>query len=139
MAKVRARVGTEAGSSSVGRRSICIDGVFYGAHILVWLITTGEWPPIGIDHRDLDGLNNRWSNLRLATKSQNGQNTRRRADNTSGFKGVAWDAGRGKWRADIRVPNGPRKHLGMFEDPAVGHAAYVQAAKMLFGEYGRAS
>ncbi|HQJ52833.1 MAG TPA: AP2 domain-containing protein [Anaerolineae bacterium] len=75
----------------------------------------------------------------MATKSQNAQNTPRRVDNTSGFKGVAWDARRGKWRADIRVPGGKRKHLGMHDDPAVGHAAYVAAAKELFGEFGRAS
>lgn len=137
--KVPARVGTVAGAVSNGRRAILVAGRLYGAHVLAWVIVTGDWPERGIDHRDLDGLNNRWTNLRLATKSQNAQNTPRRVDNTSGFKGVAWDARRGKWRADIRVPGGKRMHLGMHDDPAVGHAAYVAAAKELFGEFGRAS
>lgn len=138
-ARVKSRVGTIAGAVSNGHRAILIDGRLYGAHILAWLLMTGEWPSSHIDHRDLNGDNNAWLNLRLAGKRENAQNTGRRADNSSGFKGVAWDGKRRKWRADIRVPNGPRKHLGMFDDPAEGHAAYVAAAQHLFGEFWRAS
>lgn len=138
-ARVSARIGSLAGTTCDGRRKIQVAGRTYGAHVLAWAYMTGEWPPMGIDHKDLNGENNRWDNLRLATKRENAQNTGLRANNRSGFKGVAWDGKRGKWRADIRVPNGPRKHLGMFDDPALGHAAYVAAAQKLFGEYWRAS
>lgn len=138
-AHVKSRVGTVAGAVSHGHRAIRIAGRLYGAHVLAWVIETGQWPSRDIDHRDLDGLNNRWVNLRLATKNQNAQNTGVRSDNSSGFKGVAWDGAKGKWRADIRLPDGPRKFLGLFDDPALGHQAYVTAAQQHFGEFARAS
>ncbi len=67
----------------------------------------------GSDHINRNGLDNRRCNLRLATASQNGCNTGKRKDNTSGYKGVCWD--HKKWRAYIRV-NGKRIHLGLFDD-----------------------
>src|SRR5580700_5175989 len=41
-----------------------------------------------VDHRDHDGLNDRRYNLRVATKSQNGANARKRSRASSIFKGV---------------------------------------------------
>ena len=59
---------------------------------------------IDIDHRDGDGLNNRRSNLRFASRSQNTQNLRRPKNNKSGFKGVSWSAGqRKRVRHSIRI------------------------------------
>lgn len=59
--------------------------------------------PIGIevDHIDGDGMNNRRSNLRPATRSQNLCNQRIRSDNLSGSKGVSWDGKRLKWVARV--------------------------------------
>lgn len=110
----------------------------YPLHRVVWLIMTGEWPQSLIDHRNLDGLDNRWCNLREATKSQNSQNTKIRRDNKSGYKGVFFVPQRGMWRADIRLPH-VRKHLGFFDDPAEAHEAYAKAAAENYGEYGRVS
>ena len=67
-----------------------------------------------IDHIDCDGLNNRRSNLRLATRSQNNQNARLRANTTSGFKGVSWNKRKHKWDVRIRL-NGCQKFLGSFK------------------------
>jgi hypothetical protein len=56
-----------------------------------------------IDHIDGNGLNNVITNLRKATCSQNCQNAKIRADNTSGIKGVSWNKVRKLWHAYVRV------------------------------------
>lgn len=53
-----------------------------------------------IRHRTFD---NRRSELRVATKSQNQMNTIIRTDNTSGYKGVSWDKSENKWAAYINI------------------------------------
>lgn len=126
----------------VGRltyRSIRIYDWPFLAHRLAWLYMTGEWPAHGIDHRDLDGLNNRWNNLRLATKTENGANTRATKRNRLGLKGVCAAAGSGgRFRASIGA-GGKQKHLGTFDNPEDAHAAYAAAARELFGEFARTS
>lgn len=87
-----------------------------------------------VDHIDGDGLNNTRSNLRLATQSQNMGNQGRSIANTSGFKGVSWHKGRGKWQAQIKVGR-VNKWIGCYDDPAEAHAAYMTAACELFGEF----
>jgi len=87
-----------------------------------------------IDHMNGNGLDNRRANLRPATRAENGRNSRRRVDNTSGFKGVVFDKPRGKWRSRIRVDDG-RIHLGMFTDPIAAARAYDAAALEHHGEF----
>jgi hypothetical protein len=57
-------------------RRVCERGVRVTAHRLGWRLMTGEWPPGGlqIDHKDGDRTNNKASNLRLSTQSQNQYN-----------------------------------------------------------------
>jgi hypothetical protein len=87
-----------------------------------------------VDHRNHDTLDNRRSNLRTATASQNSTNRRRRSDNTSGTRGVRFYAPNGKWLARIGV-NGKRKHLGYFPTQEAAYAAYVDAAIEEHGEF----
>ena len=108
----------------------------YRAHQLAWLYEMGTWGRPTIDHRDGNSLNNRWSNLRLATLSQNNANRRRPRHNTSGFKGVSFDRQNGKWSATI-CREGHKTYLGRFETPQAAHKAYVKAARKLFGEFVR--
>lgn len=131
-------IGKVAGTITDSAVRIHINGKGYKAHRLAWLYMTGEWPCDLIDHKNLNPKDNRWGNLRLANHSKNGMNTGVRSDNTSGYKGVAWDARAGKWRADIKL-SGKRKHLGMFATPGVAHEAYKLAVDKFFGEFGRAS
>jgi hypothetical protein len=112
-------------------------GRSYKAHQLAWLYITGEWGRPGIDHRDGDTTNNRWSNLRRATSTENAANRRRPRNNTSGFKGVYFDRKRRTWGARIRK-GGQSYFLGRFATPHEAHAAYVAAAEDLFGEFARA-
>jgi hypothetical protein len=91
-----------------------------------------------IDHIDGDGLNNRRSNMRLSTHAENMRNRRIAKNNTSGFKGVAWDKNGAKWRAKIKV-DGEQIHLGQFDTPEAAHAAYVAASEKLHGEFARAA
>ena len=119
-----------------GYRRITIKGRTYGAHQLAWFYVTGKWRSGLIDHRDGDRSNNRWDNLRRATGSQNSANRRRHRNNKSGFKGVMQTES-GRWRAGIHK-NGRNQHLGIFATPQEAHAAYVAAARELFGEFARA-
>jgi HNH endonuclease/AP2 domain len=91
---------------------------------------------VEVDHRDGDGLNNRRSNLRLATSSQNKCNQKRRKDNTSGFRGVVWDKQAKRWYAYIKL-HGKRKLLGRFHSPEEAHEAYKKASAEVHGEFGR--
>lgn len=91
---------------------------------------------LDVDHIDRDGLNNRRSNLRLATRAQNLQNQGLRENNTSGFKGVNWHKLRQKWRAYIQA-NGKRRHLGLYSTPEDAARAYNLAAIALHGDYAR--
>ena len=115
---------------------IHVDGRSYRAHQLAWLYMTGEWGRPLIDHRDGNPLNNCWRNLRLSNYSNNNANRRRPQNNTSGFKGVTFDRQRGKWKAII-TKNRHQKCLGRFSTPREAHAAYLAAARLLFGKFAR--
>jgi hypothetical protein len=129
--------GDVAGTMDIDRyRRIMIRGTQYRAHQLAWLHMTGNWCPVMIDHRDGNPSNNRWDNLRRATISQNNANRRVHRNNRCGFKGVVRND-IGRWRAAI-YKNGRKHHLGSFATPQAAHAAYVAAARRLFGEFARA-
>jgi len=117
-----------------GYRFIAIDGRIYPAHRLVWLYMTGKWRSGVIDHRDGDPSNNRWDNLRPATRSQNCANRRIPRHNTCGLKGVSLH--RGKYDALI-CKKGRKYYLGRFSTAQEAHAAYAEAARKLFGEFAR--
>jgi hypothetical protein len=115
----RGKVGSEAGCVSdcgTGKfyRRICVSGKLYHAHRLAWLIINGMFPENEIDHVDGNGLNNKYSNLRSVTHSENAKNKRKHITNTSGVVGVSWYKSGAKWQASIRF-NGKLKHLGLFE------------------------
>jgi hypothetical protein len=95
-------------------------------------------PEIEGDHKDCDGLNNQRHNLRKASRADNKRNTRKRTDNTSGFKGVCWDKQNNKWRAMIRV-GGKLLNLGRYQSAEDAQSVYWEAAKKFHGEFARAS
>ena len=98
-----------------GYRVIKVNGKLYKAHRLVFLYMTGKFPPDEIDHLNHLRYDNRFVNLRHATRVENSRNRSMNSNNTSGFNGVYWHEGASKWRVRIRV-NGKDKHLGLFTD-----------------------
>jgi hypothetical protein len=136
----RKQIGDIAGyiSSTTGYCYIGIDGREYGAQRLAWLWMTGRWPLHQIDHRDMDRANNRWSNLREATKSQNMANANRRVHNTSGLKGVSLHKQNGTWVAQIgRGTAGGKHYIGSFDCKAAAYFAYLIEAAKRYGEFAR--
>jgi hypothetical protein len=87
-----------------------------------------------IDHIDRNRLNNQYLNLRIVDRTSNLQNQGLRTDNTSGFKGVAWDKSRQRWLSKICV-NKKQINLGRYDNRIVAAQVYDTAAKKYFGEY----
>jgi len=73
-------------------------------------------------------------NLRLVKPEKNYINRKMLPSNKTGFKGVCWDAKRGRYIASIQYQN---KHytLGRYNTKEEAALAYNDAAKRLHGEY----
>lgn len=89
------------------------------------------------DHIDTKAsLDNSLTNLRLANYSQQACNKGKSNRNTSGYKGVSFHKGTGKWSAVIMV-RGKYMWLGLFATPELAYAAYCAAAIKYHGEFAR--
>lgn len=90
-----------------------------------------------VDHINGDTLDNKRSNLRIANKHQNAQNSKLRKDSTSGYKGVSLrtDPRRIKrWRAYI-THDGKHITVGTYHTAEEAAEAYNDQAKILFREF----
>lgn len=122
--------GAVAGSISVkGYTYIGINRKLYKASRLAWLYVHGCWPKHHIDHIDGNKTNDRISNLREATNSENMQNiTRPKSSNLHGYLGAHYV--RGRWQSRI-TKNGITHNLGMFDTPEEAHSAYIAAKRVM--------
>jgi hypothetical protein len=106
-----------------------------GRHTLrMHRLIMGAPPDLEVDHINHDGLDNRRSNLRLASSGQNQRN--RRPDNehqSSPFKGTSRQSA-SSWCAKIRL-NGKQVRIGTFASAEEAARAYDQAAKQHYGEF----
>lgn len=134
----KARKGDVAGrDNGQGYIRIYVDGKGYKAHRLAWFYMTGYWPS-EVDHKNTVRSDNRWSNLREATRHENRTNCSAYKNNSSGIKGVSFYKPTGKWKAQIQK-NGKKIGLGYFNTKEDAGAAYAQAALENFGEFARAA
>jgi hypothetical protein len=126
-----------AGSYLLGYIKIGIKGKRYQAHRLAWLYVTGCWPKNQIDHINGIRNDNKFLNLREATRKQNSENICLLPTNTSGFRGAYWDKSINKWKAHVRH-NGKYKNLGCFETAAeAGAVAAAKRAELFTHDHGR--
>lgn len=136
-ASQRTKVGDVAGTvGKRGYRAVQVRGRLLQAHRIAWFLSTGAWPGGQIDHKNGLRDDNRLANLRLATQAQQTVNSKIRADNTSGHRGVSWNIGVNKWVARA-VIDGKRKHLGCFANKQDAIAAYELAASVHYGDFRR--
>lgn len=123
------KVGEPVGSlNRDGYLTVMVARRNYMLHVVAWLLVHGCYPANDLDHRDGHRANNRLSNLRPATRSENNQNMARRSDNTSGEPGV-WQV-RGRWRVRV-TSHGTNHHVGYFDTLAEAKAARLAAKAKL--------
>lgn len=125
------KAGAQVTAQSKGYLKTYVDGREAYVHCIAWKMMTGDDVPL-IDHHDRNRLNNKWSNLRERTHSQNLGNSGLSAHNKSGVRGVHWDKWKNKWASQITI--GDRKvHLGRYHTIDEAKAAYNEAALLHFG------
>lgn len=121
-----------------GYRYIGVEGRAYRASRLAWFYVTGEWPSHEIDHKNTQKDDDRWINLRPATKSQNGANKSPYKNNKLRLKGVykLRRSGPKLFVAQIKKEN-KVIYLGCFKTKEEAHAVYYAKAKELHGNFAR--
>ena len=102
-----------------------------GKEILMHKLLLPCEPPLEIDHKDRNGLNNQLNNLRVATPTQNRVNSFYK-NNTSGYKGVYKNTGR--WEAQIRCGS-KTLYIGRFDSPEEAARIYDKKAREIYGEF----
>lgn len=99
---------------SQGYREASLNSRRYLVHTLVFAYHHGYLPKM-VDHIDGNKLNNRIENLRECTHRENGYNSKRRTDNTSGHKNVSWSKTAKKWGVRMKI-NKVYTNLGFYDD-----------------------
>jgi hypothetical protein len=129
----KCRPGDEVGRFVKEYRQVYIEGRTYYVHVLAFLYMTGEWPKRDMDHDNTIKSDNRWVNLRPATRSQNKANAPVQGNNKLGLKGVSWSDRDRVYEWSVKC--GRRRLRGRSDCPASAHFSYVVAADKLFGEF----
>ena len=127
----RSYIGKEAGTLTPnGYRAISFKGRKILEHRLVWFVETGDWVP-ELDHINEIKSDNRFLNLRKATKSQNRHRPKIiRKVHPNLPTGV------------VKAIKGPKfiakmagKYIGSFDTPEEAHEAYKYASVQKYGEF----
>jgi hypothetical protein len=132
----RIPAGSIAGSRSPdnGYSKVKIDGYLAGVHRVAWVLMTGEWPSMEVDHINGERGDNRWCNLRIVSRGQNQHNRAGNRPSSTGFRGVSRN-GRG-FKAQINI-NGKLIAFPTRPTAEEAHADYVAAARLQYGEFAR--
>lgn len=119
-------------NKSTGYRMIHINRGTYRIHRIIWKMVTGKDPVADIDHINCNPLDNRFSNLREATRRQNIWNKKRKTTQLKGITQIRPN----RWHARIRI-NGKNAYLGTFPTPELAHEAYWRKAQEIHGPFAR--
>jgi hypothetical protein len=90
----------------------------YAGHRIAWALHHGELPPLDMEIDHINGIrdDNRISNLRLVSMSDNMKNKTQYRNNTHGYPGIIFEANSRRvrqWRAQIQV-NGKIIKIGSY-------------------------
>lgn len=114
---------------------ITIDGRRHRAHRLAWLYVYGKFPRDQIDHIDGNPSNNKMSNLRECTGSENSQNARIRKDKKLRIKNVYFHKKSGRYR--VQVTSNKRRYEKVFDVLEDAAADALRARKEMHGQFAR--
>lgn len=120
------------GNGGFGYRTIGINYKKYLEHTIIWLWMKGELPVHEIDHINRDPSDNRWTNLREATRSQQGHNKGPSTRNQSGYPGVILHGA--KYRSRLTL-DGKHHEFGWFVTIAQARIARLLGEKEIFGRF----
>lgn len=126
-------VGSLAGrKDNSGRWGINIKNKKYASHRLAWLYVHGAWPPteVQIDHINRDPGDNRITNLRCVTGSQNCMN---RTYTVRGLNGeprhATFHKSSGRWQSQAWI-NGKCRYLGLYKTFEEARSATLKALSL---------
>lgn len=125
--------GWHAYFDSVGKTFYAVTRT-HGIRLIMHRLILNAPDSLVVDHIDHNGLNNRRSNIRICTQSQNCMNKKGQSNSTTGYRGVSFHKRKNKFQATIMV-NRKQMYLGSFNTALEASGAYQAAAKKLFGEF----
>lgn len=132
-------VGTQAGTlGPQGYITIQVNGRLYRAHRLARFYVEGVWPTHMVDHKDTVKHHNWWSNIRHATRSQNGFNRRLYRNSKSKLKNIHWCERDQRYLVQIRI-DGVQKCVGRFKTVDEAVAKRDAIVPNAYGEFARLS
>lgn len=115
-----------------GYHRVSVEGKNLPTNKVIWLWMTGTYPVLDVDHKDRHRANNVWTNLRLATRTDNLINQGKKPNNTSGYKGVSSRGSSHMVRLRIA---GEIKHFGSYPTAIQAAHAYDVVAVKHNGEF----
>jgi len=128
------KIGNVAGCiGSNGYITLRLNNVLYLAHRLAFIYVHGDDTGLNyIDHIDGNPSNNKITNLRSGTQSENMQNRKKCQINnkSSGLLGVCFHNGTNKFMAEIKA-NEKKIYLGLFNTPEEAHQAYLNKKRQI--------